>query len=233
MDFYLSLSHSLLSTKLEGVRPTGFQMDKNGNFKFVFNISVTMLVEKSKRGDWEEARSMFISITAKGKVTKNTSNKFGERLLKIAPKSIEMSDLKIYDAQDKENELEQMLITSGFNVQMEQLVKSIPPFEMPMKNLPSPQELDCIGFRPSDLDFNFKKGYVELTCGYQKVDKPRDEELCKGFLEAMTEGPKAAKENIDSLFGGQSAQEFIESKRQMYEQEYAKMQGGQDEEEEE
>jgi len=38
-----------------------------------------------------------------------------------------------------------MLITSGFNVQMEALFKSIPPFEMPMKNLPSPPEVECLG----------------------------------------------------------------------------------------
>jgi len=38
-----------------------------------------------------------------------------------------------------------MLITSGFNVQMETLFKNIPPFEMPMKNLPSPPEVECLG----------------------------------------------------------------------------------------
>ena len=78
IDFYISLSHSLLSDKLEGIKPTGFQMDKNGNFKFVFNLSVTLLVEKQgKRGEWDEARSLFMSITAKGKVTTNTTNKRG------------------------------------------------------------------------------------------------------------------------------------------------------------
>ena len=29
IDFYISLSHSLLSDKLDGVKPTGFQMDKH------------------------------------------------------------------------------------------------------------------------------------------------------------------------------------------------------------
>ena len=46
IDFYISMSHSLLANKLDGVKPTGFQMDKNGNFKFVFNISVTLLIQK-------------------------------------------------------------------------------------------------------------------------------------------------------------------------------------------
>ena len=92
IDFYMSLSHSLLSDKLEGIKPTGFQMDKNGNFKFVFNLSITLLVEKvGKRGEWDEARSLYLSLTAKGKVTTNTTNKRGQPLLSIFPKSAELS----------------------------------------------------------------------------------------------------------------------------------------------
>ena len=101
IDFYLSMSHSLLNNKLEGIKPTGFQMDKNGNFKFVFNVTLTLLVDK-KNKQWEEARSAYVSFTAKGKVTTNTTNKKGERVLSIFPKSAEMSQLKIYDKDDKE-----------------------------------------------------------------------------------------------------------------------------------
>ena len=75
-----------------------------------------------------------------------------------------------------------MLITSGFNVQMEQVFKLVKPFEMPMKNLPTPPEVECLGIALSDLDLHFKKGYFEATFGYKKVDKPRDEEVCEGFL---------------------------------------------------
>ena len=124
IDFYISMSHSLLSNKLEGVKPSGFQMDKNGNLKFVLNMSITLLVEqKGKRGQWDEARSMYASFTVKGKVTTNTSNKKGERLLSVFPKSAEISQLKIFDKEGKEQDLEQMLLTSGFNVQMDKLFK--------------------------------------------------------------------------------------------------------------
>ena len=140
------MSHSLLGQKLEGVRPTGFQMDKNGNFKFVFNIAITLLVGKEgKSKEWDEARSAYLSFTAKGKVTTNTSNKKGEKLLTIYPKSAELSHVKIYDKEEKEQELEQMLITSGFNVQMDTIFKMIQPYEMPMKNLPTPPEMECLG----------------------------------------------------------------------------------------
>ena len=102
-------------------------------------------------------------------------------------------------------DLEQMLIVSGFNVQMETLFKAIPPYEIPMKNLPSPEELGCLGIKLSDLNVNFKKGYVEVSCGYQKVESDPDPVLCEEFIQALTEGPKKAQESVDSLFGGMSA----------------------------
>ena len=103
IDFYLSMSHSLFSNKLDGVKPTGFQMDKNGNFKFVFNISVTLLIQKEGvRKEWDEARSMYMSFTAKGKVTTNTTNRQGDKLLTAFAKSAELSQLKIYNKDDEE-----------------------------------------------------------------------------------------------------------------------------------
>lgn len=78
-------------------------MDKNGNFKFVFNLSVTLLVEKTgKRGEWDEARSAYFSLTAKGKVTNNTTNKKGKPIMSVIPRSAELSQLKIYDKEGKE-----------------------------------------------------------------------------------------------------------------------------------
>ena len=80
---------------------------------------------------------------------------------------------------------------------------------MPMKNLPTPPEMECLGIALSDLNLNFKKGYVEMTCGYKKVDKPRDQALCDKFIDALTQGPRQAKDNVNSLFGGKSAKEFL------------------------
>ena len=225
IDFYISMSHSLLGTKLDGVRPTGFQMDKNGNFKFVFNIAITLLVKKEgKANEWDEARSAYLSFTAKGKVTTNTSNKKGERLMTIFPKSAELSHVKIYDKDDKEQELEQMLITSGFNVQMDTLFKMIKPYELPMKNLPTPPEVECLGIALSDLNVNFKKGYVEVSAGYRKVDEPRDPKICKKFIEALAEGPKGAKDSLDDLFGGMSPTEYLEDKKKSLEETFDALQ---------
>lgn len=68
IDFYLSLSHTLISKKIENAKVSGFQIDKNGNFRFQFNFTVTVLVEKAHSGgNFEEARSMYVGLTAKGK----------------------------------------------------------------------------------------------------------------------------------------------------------------------
>ena len=100
------------------------------------------------------------------------------------------------------------------------MVRAIPPFELPMKNLPSPPEVECLGIRLSDLDINFKKGYCEVTCGYQKVETPADSELCDSFIQALTEGPQMAKDKVDNMFGGMSASEYIADKQKMFEDEY-------------
>ena len=85
-----------------------------------------------------------------------------------------------------------MLLTSGFNVQMDNLIRMVPPMDWPMKNLPKVPELECLGINLQDLNLNFKKGYVEVTCGYKKVDTPSDEALCREFVQALTEGPRQA-----------------------------------------
>ena len=223
IDLYFSLSHSLVHHKLDGVKPTGFQMDKNGNFKFVLNFSLQLLIEKeTQRGQWDEGRSMFMSFTIKGKITTNKTSKSGEQLLSIYPKSAELSQLKVFDKDEKEIELEQMLLTSGFNMQMDTLMKIAQPFEMPMKNLPIPPEMECLGIAPSDLRLNFKKGYCEISCGYKKIDTPSKPEVCDVFIKALQEGPKAAQEAAESVFGGMSPQEFLDSKKRELEDSYGR-----------
>lgn len=94
VDFYISLSHSLISKKIENAKVSGFQIDKNGNFRFQFNFSVTILVEDDN-GGFKEARSMYVGLTAKGKFL--IVDQHGERVLQIAPKGAEVSSLKIFD----------------------------------------------------------------------------------------------------------------------------------------
>lgn len=114
VDFYLSMSHSLIAAKIPDSKVSGFQMDKNGNFRFVLNGSATVLVQK-KRNEWEEARSVFASIIAKGKVVMKEISET-EKVMVVLPKALEMSSLKIFNKDEEEQVMEQMVLTSGLNV---------------------------------------------------------------------------------------------------------------------
>ena len=47
-DFYISMSHALIAKKIPDSKVSGFQMDKNGNFRFVLNGTVTLLIQKER-----------------------------------------------------------------------------------------------------------------------------------------------------------------------------------------
>ena len=167
-------------------------MDKNGNFRFVLNGSATILVQK-KRNEWEEARAMFASVVAKGKVIMKEVSET-EKVMVVFPKALELSSLKIFNKDEEEQVMEQMVLTSGFNVKLEELLKLAEPIEIPMNNPPTPAEMECLGFKLSDADIKFKRGYLELSCGYKLVNKPIDESICEEFINALREGPKQALE---------------------------------------
>jgi hypothetical protein len=46
VDMMFTTSHALISAKLPDVKTSGFQMDKNGNFRFVINLGIEIAVEK-------------------------------------------------------------------------------------------------------------------------------------------------------------------------------------------
>ena len=99
-------------------------------------------------------------------------------------------------------------------------MKLIKPVEFPKKNVPTPPEMECLGIGLTDLNINFKKGFIEFTTGYKKVDKPRDPKLCEKFISALTEGPRQAKDNVNNLFGGKSAKDFLTEKTKEFEKNY-------------
>ena len=175
-------------------------------------MSITLLVQEKKSKNWVEARSAFASFTFKGKATTDKTNSKGEKLLSFTAKMGEISQLKIYDKEENEIELESMVITSGFNVQMEKVFNTVRPFQLPMKQPPTPPEMECLGIKLQDLQIKFVKGYVEVSCGYKKVDKPRDPEICDNFIKALSEGPKNAKSSMDNLFGGMNPRDYVKEK---------------------
>lgn len=161
-DVMLSMSHALMRDKIDSSRITGFNIDKNGNFRITFNFYAQILVQdKENKKSWLNGREVFLGLTLKGKaIVKETSP--SEKVLIILPKTAEASTCKILKNNGEEAIVEQMLITSGLNVQLEQALNLLKPLELPMKNPVTLPELECLGFSFSDFNVNFRKGYLEI-----------------------------------------------------------------------
>ena len=89
---------------------------------------------------------MYISVRVKGQVS-TEKNEEGERMLTLTPKSAEIPQIKITNKDGNEIELEQMLIQSGFNLKVEELMEKTQPISINMANMPSPDETECLGFK--------------------------------------------------------------------------------------
>jgi len=83
-----------------------------------------------------------------------------------------------------------MVVMSAINVQAENILKVIEPFEVPMKNPKTPKEMECLGFGLSQLFVEFRKGYLELGCTYKEVRSPSNPKVCQAFVDALRNGPK-------------------------------------------
>merc|ERR1712127_269346 len=134
-------------------------------------------------------------------------NKLGEKTLLIVSKSAEVSNVKILDEDGEEVIVEQMMITSGMNVQFEQAISMLKPYEIPLKNPPTPKEVECLGFKLSDLNVSFKKGYMEVGCGYKPVKSPIDPATCESFMDALRNGPSEIMDMADKLV--KNPEEFL------------------------
>lgn len=177
-DVLMSLSHNLLKSQLDGARVTGFSQDKNGNFRFTFNIYGQILIDTTGNKDYKSVREVFLGLAYKGKFVVK-EDRPGEKKLLIVSKSAEVSNVKILQEEGEESVVEQMMITSFMNVQFEQMISAMPPYEFSLKNPPSPKEIECLGFKLSDVTLDFKKGYMQLGCGYKKVNVPSDPQTCE------------------------------------------------------
>lgn len=167
-----TLSHSYVSEKLENAKVSGFQMDKNGNFRFIINAGFQIIVDKNKF-EKEEARAVFFTFTAKGKVVITKPDDAELKEVMVYPKNLEVSNVKIFH-EEEEMVMEQMLVMSAINVQLETLTKLLEPRSVPLKDPPNPKEFECLGFRLTDFNINFRKSYAEVVCSWEPVDEVSD-----------------------------------------------------------
>lgn len=192
IDVMFTTSHELISAKLPEAKVSGFQMDRNGNFRFAVNLGFEILVEKKGQyKQYEEARAIYVQLVAKGKVVIQEGQRKRDRKMVLMAKAAEMGGAKIFKPDGEEMVVEQMVLTSGINVQLEQMVKYVQPFEIPIYNPPSPRELECLGVKLTDMNLLFRKGFMELSFDYKKVAEPSDPEVCDRFLNMMKKGPES------------------------------------------
>jgi len=130
-------------------------------------------------------------LVFKGKVVIKEGKRKKDRMMILMAKAAEMGGAKIFKADGEEMVVEQMVLTSGINVQLEQLVKMFKPLEFPIYSPPSPKELECLGMKLADMNLLFRKGYMELSFDYKKVSEPSDPEVCDRFMSMMRKGPES------------------------------------------
>jgi len=90
----------------------------------------------------------------------------------MIPKGAEATIVKILNANGEENVVEQMLVTSALNLQLERMVGAVPPRKIPITKTKTHYELECLGFEMTDLSLNTRKGFFELVQRYKAYDQP-------------------------------------------------------------
>ena len=70
LDASFSFSHKLFKNEFPTAKMSGFQMDKNGNWKVTLNVAATMDLEKKKRSEeWTKIRDIYVTLDARFKIT--------------------------------------------------------------------------------------------------------------------------------------------------------------------
>lgn len=157
IDAIFTIHHETITEFADSLAPSGFTIDAKGNFKMFMNVGAKMIVEL-KKGKWEDARNMVMTLSLKGKLFVADAQ-FDNRTLVILPRGIELSNLKIFK-EDEEQFLEQMLFQSLIGVQLDQFKKNLKPQIFPLKDVDNPPELQCFGFNLTNMDVHINKGYI-------------------------------------------------------------------------
>lgn len=146
---------------------------------------------------WEPIRNLYITMIAKLKIQQNSENPNDKKWV-VTPKAIEMSQMKVMKG-DEEMQMEQMMIQSMVNIQLEQVKKMFK--EMPgrvntvLKRFPP--ELRCFGFEVSDMDMAYKKSQVQISVYQHDYElSEEDAEMCEQFQEELNQHPEKIMETI-------------------------------------
>lgn len=168
IDVMFSASHSLFQVGFPKNKITSINIDKNGNWKIQLNLVAKLNVETAPRV-WESARDLYITVAFIMKTSVSDTNKFIKKLA-WTPKNLEITNLKVMKGEE-EMEMEQMMIKSVTNIQLENLKKKFREFPYYIRNLRggNPREFQCLGFNVCDIDGTFLKGQLQLSAYYKPI----------------------------------------------------------------
>ena len=91
-----------------------------------------------------------------------------KRELKLMPKSIQISQFKMY-REDEERQHESMMIWSMAGLQLEALKKHFVAATIPLGGLPVSRVLRCFGIQLTDLMVTPNKNYVQIDANYKDL----------------------------------------------------------------
>lgn len=69
-------------------------------------------------------------------------------------------------------------MTYYFNKELSSLFQFLQPFDVPIPELWTPKEMECLGLSLDELDLTIRKGFVEFDVSYKEVDDRRDSAFC-------------------------------------------------------
>lgn len=197
LDVVFSPSHDLFTDGIKTAKPSGIYMDKNGNFKAQINIPAQINIEDSF-GQWEPIRNIYITLVAKGKVQMDATDP-DDVLINLTPKSVEMSQLVIKKG-NEEVPMEQMMVQSMANIQLESLKKFFKTMPGHINTLLTriPQEVKCFGFSITDFDIAFKKSQMQWTVYQKPFDNSNLTETCAKFWQKIRDHQSSLLKDLES-----------------------------------
>jgi len=181
VDIIFSPSHALFVDGVPDAKPSGVYMDKNGNVKFQANVPLQMNVEQSG-GRWEPIRNIFVSFLFQGKIS--TQDGPNGQTFNLQVKTIKISQILIKNHEGEEMDLEQMLIQSMVNLQLENVKKEFKSRWVDPNAAISrqPKQIACFGINLSNIELLFGKSQAKFSWFWKEAEQPEDHEVCASFF---------------------------------------------------
>lgn len=195
IDLVFTSSHEFMTNGLGTVNPTSVSLDANGNFVASVNLGAQIIVTGTD-GTQAEARSLYVQFQLKGKMFVADA-KHDNRTLVVLPKSLSMPVFKVMNSNADEQFMEQMLVQSMVQFQLDNLKKQFKPAVIPLKKFENPPEFQCLGFNLTNIHVKINKGFVQANGAYTKLNPDQiDKKFCDSFEEKLAKSPAAMFKKI-------------------------------------